>query len=214
MTPRPTTRSSRLAPFLAGAALALAIALPVSIVANPQDGADEPSGESMAEMMQKAQKLMAPGPHHEKLKPMLGDWETSFHLVQGDTVLPGSKGTAKISWLFDGRWLKVEGSSSMMGMPYEYFYIFGYDNFKKSYVAASVSTMDTALHTNEGDLTQHGDALISYGTIDEYLTGEHDKMVKSVWRFISDDEMVMEIHDLPIGEKNTKVVEIRYTRKD
>ncbi len=54
---------------------------------------------------------------------------------------------------------------------------------------------------------------MSYGTIDEYLTGEHDKMVKTVWRFISDDKMVLEIHDLPIGENNTKVVEITYTRK-
>ena len=52
-----------------------------------------------------------------------------------------------------------------------------------------------------------------YGTLDEYLTGEHDKMVKTIWRFISKDEMVMEVHDLHIGEKNTQVIEIRYTRK-
>ena len=48
--------------------------------------------------------------------------------------------------------------------------------------------------------------------LDEYLTGEHDKMVKSVFRFVSEDEMKLEVHDLPIGESNTKVVEITYTR--
>jgi hypothetical protein len=42
-----------------------------------------------------------------------------------------------------------------------------------------------------------------YGTLDEYLTGEHDKMVKSVWRFVSDDEMRLEVHDLAIGESNS-----------
>jgi hypothetical protein len=57
-----------------------------------------------------------------------------------------------------------------------------------------------------------GNALLSYGTIDEYLTGEHDKMVKYVWRFPSKDKMVLEIHDLPIGENNTKVLEFAYTR--
>ena len=32
-------------------------------------------------------------------------------------------------------------------------------------------------------------------------------------RFESPDRFVMEIHDLPIGEKNTKVVEIVYKRR-
>jgi hypothetical protein len=107
----------------------------------------------------------------------------------------------------------MRSSGSLMGMPIESFHMMGYDNFKQSYVSANVSTMDTALNTIEGDMDPGGRALIGYGTIDEYLTGEHDKAVKSVWRFISDDEMVLEIHDLAIGEKNTKVLELRYKRK-
>jgi hypothetical protein len=88
----------------------------------------------------------------------------------------------------------------------------GYDNFKQSYVTTMVSTMDTAMLHAEGDMDPSGKALLAYGTLDEYLTGEHDKMVKYVWRFVSDDEIVLEIHDLPIGEHNTKVVEITYSR--
>ena len=53
---------------------------------------------------------------------------------------------------------------------------------------------------------------IAYGTLDEYLTGEHDKMVKYVWRFTSPTQMVLEVHDLPIGENNTKVVEITFRK--
>jgi hypothetical protein len=98
-------------------------------------------------------------------------------------------------------------------MPYEAVSTLGYDNFKQSFVLSTVSSMDTAMHYAEGDLTQGGDALLVYGTLDEYLTGEHDKMVKTVFRFLSDDEMVMEVHDLPIGETNTKVVEFRFTRE-
>ena len=53
-----------------------------------------------------------------------------------------------------------------------------------------------------------------YGTIDEYLTGENDKAVKNVWRFPSDDRMILEVHDLAIGEENTKVVEVTFTRSE
>ena len=73
--------------------------------------------------------------------------------------------------------------------------------------------MDTIMIHQEGDMDPGGKALLMYGTLDEYLTGEHDKMVKTVFRFLSEDEIVMEVHDLPIGEKNTKVFEIRYKRR-
>ena len=127
--------------------------------------------------------------------------------------IPPDRGTATFSWLMEGRWLKLEATGSMMGAPAESFMILGYDNFKHSYVTVSVGTIDTAMLTSEGDLDPSGKALITYGTVDEYLTGEHDKMVKYVWRFVSDDEMVFEVHDLPIGERNTKVVEVTYQRQ-
>jgi hypothetical protein len=99
-----------------------------------------------------------------------------------------------------------------MGLQFEGYQLLGYDNFKMSFVSVGVSNFDTAMNRFEGDMTQDGKALISYGTIDEYLTGEHDKMVKYIWRFVSPDKIVMEVHDLPIGETNTKVFEIVHTR--
>jgi hypothetical protein len=53
---------------------------------------------------------------------------------------------------------------------------------------------------------------VEAGTLDLYLTGEHDKLVKSVWRFVDADTLLLEVHDLPIGEVDTKVFEIKYTR--
>jgi hypothetical protein len=127
--------------------------------------------------------------------------------------MPADKGVATISWLIEGRWLQLAGSGTQMGMPAQSFMILGYDNFKQSFVTAGVSSVDTALTTSEGDMDPSGKALITYGTLDEYTTGEHDKMVRYVWRFQSPDSMTLELHDLPIGEKNTKVVEITFKRK-
>ncbi len=166
----------------------------------------------MAEMMKRAKQFTDPGDHHKALERFLGAWDVETSLTMPGEREPG-KGSATFSWLMEGRWLKSELSGTIMGMPVESFSIIGYDNFKMSYVGATVSSMDTALLTYEGDMDPSGKALISYGTLDEYLTGEHDKMVKYVWRFPSEDRMVLEVHDLPIGENNTKVVEVAYTRR-
>jgi hypothetical protein len=54
--------------------------------------------------------------------------------------------------------------------------------------------------------------LIRYRTPNEYLTGEYDKMVKYVWRLQSASRIVLDVHDLAIGENNTKVLEIAFTK--
>jgi hypothetical protein len=111
------------------------------------------------------------------------------------------------------RWVQCELTSTMMGMAMRSLTWIGYDNFKMSYRFATVQNLDTALNTSEGDLDPSGKALITYGTIDEYLTGEHDKMVRYIWRFLSPDKLGFEVYDLPIGENNSKVLEYTFTRK-
>jgi hypothetical protein len=49
--------------------------------------------------------------------------------------------------------------------------------------------------------------------VDEPLTGEHDKRVELVHRLVSDERMIEEIHDLPIGEESTKVIAVVLTRR-
>ena len=173
----------------------------------------EMSPQDMAAMMEKAKAVTSPGEHHKLLERFLGDWDIEMRVFMGSQSMEPTKGSCTIEWLMEGRWIVTRSECSMLGRPFEAFSIMGYDNFKQSYVATDVSTIDTAMRRAEGDLDPGGKTLILYGTLDEYLTGEHDKMVKLVYRFKSDNEMLMEIHDLPIGEHNTKVVEISYTRK-
>jgi hypothetical protein len=169
--------------------------------------------DAMAEMMKKAAKYTQPGEHHELLERLVGEWDTEIALVMGGQRTPAEKGRASGSWLMDGRWVQMRGEGSMMGRPLDSYLLFGYDNFKQSYVSTAVSSMDTAMLRSEGDVDPHTGALILYGTLDEYLTGEHDKMVKYVWRFPDEDTIVHEVHDLPIGESGTQVVEIRFRRR-
>jgi len=196
--------------LLAGAVLASLLVPAFS--AGFVNQSDDPAAD-MAAMMAQAQRYTNPSEHHKLLERYLGEWDTETTLFMGGSATEPEKGTSKSEWLMEGRWIKTEFQGSMMGMSMRIVSIMGYDNFKMSYVVTSVNSMDTIMLHQEGDMDPGGKALLMYGTLDEYLTGEHDKMVKTVVRFLSDDEMVMEVHDLPIGETNTKVFEIRYKRR-
>jgi len=196
--------------FLSGAVCAavLSTAVHLGTVQDQGQGAP-PKPDDMAAMMAKAGKFTRPGKWHKELERFLGKWNTETRVAGMDK---GEKGTFEFSWLMQGRWLKGEGTGNFMGKPMQSFYLMGYDNFKQSYVTCAVNGMDTAMLHSEGDMDPGGKAILMYGTLDEYLTGEVGKMVKSVFRFESKDKIILEVHDLPIGENNTKVFEIVYTR--
>jgi hypothetical protein len=169
--------------------------------------------EEMRRVMEEVKQLRDPGPEHRLLGRFIGEWETGTRITMPGMPPDPDKGTVTCGWLLQDRWLECRFAGTMMGMPIEGLSLLGYDRFKKSYTFASVSSVDTAMFTAEGDLDPRSDALIVYGTMDEYLTGEHDKMVRYVWRFPSADEILLEVHDLAIGETGTQVVEVVYRRQ-
>jgi uncharacterized protein DUF1579 len=178
----------------------------------PQPG-KQPAGMSeMAAAMAKARRYTQPSEAHKTLERFLGKWTTESRIFMAGKPTPAEKGTSEFSWLMPGRWLKHESNGTIMGQPMKTFLVLGYDNFKMSYVSSQVTSLDTAMTHAEGDMDPGGKALLMYGTLDEYTTGEHDKMVRYVWRFPSADRMILEVHDLPIGENNTKVIEVVFTR--
>ncbi|MGQ0612652.1 MAG: DUF1579 domain-containing protein [Planctomycetaceae bacterium] len=177
--------------------------------------ARQPSPEEMAAMMKRWQESCTPGEPHQWLAQFVGTWDTTMKVTMGGpgTAAMESKGTAQTRWLVEGKWLSMESSSVMMKMPSKHFGTLGYDNFKRKFVQSYVDSMGTALYTSEGLRDRTGTVLTLYGAMDEPMTGEHDKPVKYVMRVLDNDRLVYEIHDLAIGEPNTMVVEITYTRK-
>lgn len=170
---------------------------------------------AMDEMMKKMMEIATPGEPHKFLNDFVGSWETATSVwMEGPSKPPTvTKGTAEVKWALGGRFLVQEAKGEMMGMPFEGMGITGYDNFNKKYVSFWVDNMGTAMYTSEGTSDQSGKVITFYGKMDEPTTGEHDKNVKYVSRIIDKDKHAFEIHDLAIGEPNTKVVEITYTRK-
>jgi hypothetical protein len=155
-----------------------------------------------------------PGPAHARLKEILGNYEVTLRMRMDPSKPPAeSKGTAEISWLVEGKWLLWKSSIDMFGQKVNSTTLVGYDNFKERYVTAKVDSLQTTLDTSSGHFDQSGDNLILWGTIDEPMTPEQDKLVRYIYRGFGQDKWTLEVHDMMIGESNTKVLEFEYARK-
>jgi len=159
-------------------------------------------------------QTMQPSAAHARLKELLGTYEVTMRMrmMPGEPAME-SKGTAEIGWFAEGKWLQSTWDIEMMGQAVRGIDHLGYDNFKERYVWCKVDSMQTSIQTASGHFDRSGDDLILWGTIDEPMTPEQDKQVKYVYRGFGKDTFTLEVHDMMIGESNTKVLEFVYARK-
>ena len=62
-----------------------------------------------------ARARMQPGPPHESLRQLVGDWTAKSALKLGDAPAEESEATAKISMILNGRFMSEEYKGVMMG---------------------------------------------------------------------------------------------------
>lgn len=194
-------------PTLVLAMLALAATSYLAVQQKPERFA-YPKPEDMQAGMARWMATFKPGPAHERLKELVGDWTVTMRMGGVE-----SQGSAKASWFVQGKWLQIDTQYSAMDQAILHRTTLGYDNFKQRYVASFVDSLQTTLNTASGLFGQSGDDLFLWGTIDEPMTPEQDKQVKYVYRGFGQDKWVLEVHDMMIGESNTKVLEFAYVRK-
>ncbi len=157
---------------------------------------------------------MQPGPAHARLSEILGKYDMTMRMWMAPGMPPSEeKGTAEFVWFAEGKWLQETWSMSMMGHPTKGVTVLGYDNFKERYVSTRFDSLQTCINGAFGHFDKSGDNLILWGTIDEPMTPEQDKQVKYVYRGFGQDKFVLEVHDMMIGETNTKVLEFEYSRR-
>jgi hypothetical protein len=161
----------------------------------------------------KAKRLAAPSAQHKLLERFLGKWATETRFYYFVKPTEPEKGTAEGTWLIKDRWLKLTWSGPYLARPAEGFMMIGYDNFRMNYVATSVTSLDTAMTRSVGDAIAEGEALLMYGTVDDYDSGEPDRVMKQVWRFVSPDKLVLEVYDMALGETGDKTVDITFIRQ-
>jgi hypothetical protein len=185
--------------------LAIIALAPVTGASGPSSSADDPQARWTA--------FSRPGPEHHALARFVGEWETTTRvwLEPGGEPYAESRGTASHRWLEEGRWLALESSGTVMGIPHHGFGMLGYDNFKKKYVGSFVDNISTSILAMEGSWSTPDEPLVMFGTVDEPLTGEHDRAVEYAFAFTGADTLTLRVFDLPRGAEN-QVLELRFTR--
>jgi hypothetical protein len=163
-------------------------------------------------MMEFWKKLATPGEPHKLFAGLAGSWTTTTK----EWMEPGkppteSTGTAEMKMLLDGRFLYQEYNSQMMGQPFSGIGIDAYDNMSKKYVTVWMDTMGTGIFIMEGTASADGKTITLKGSHPEPGGGRMTH--RAVWKIVDNNTQTFDMYGAHRGGKETKMLEITYTRK-
>lgn len=179
----------------------------------PGSATAQPGAPDMQAMMQKMMELATPGAPHQLLAKMAGKWSITTRMWTGGPVAPPteSKGTAEMAMILGGRFLSQEVRGDFNGMPFEGTGLYGYDNAQKKYISFWIDNMGTMMMTGLGTADSAGKVITYVSIYDDPMTGEKNKKIRQVLRFVSDDQIAFEMYDSQQG-KEFKSFDMTYNR--
>jgi hypothetical protein len=144
-----------------------------------------------------AQEFPKPGPEHEKLKELVGEWETVME-AGGEK----SKGKAVYRSICEGMWLESTFDGEVGGARFQGRGLDGYDQNKKKHVSVWVDSMASAPMHSEGNydpktklLVMTGDSVGPDGKPQKfkYTTERKDKdhMTFKMYMILPDGEEIL-----------------------
>ena len=188
--------------------------LALALIASPVMAKDKKQAKQMdpQAMMETYQKLATPGEPHKQFESLAGSWTTQTK----EWMEPGkppteASGSADMKMLLGGRYLQQEFTSEMMGQPYTGMGITGYDNLHKKHVSIWLDTMGTAPFMMEGTGGADGKTISLKGQHAE--PGGGHMTHRAVWKIVDDNTQTFDMYGTHHGGKDTKVLEITYSRK-
>jgi hypothetical protein len=190
--------------------LSVGLMIPASLAV-----ADEKKQEKQLDhqaMMEMYKKLGTPGEPHKQLASLAGKWSTKTKEWMDPNKPPmESTGTCEEKVLLDGRFLQQECTGNMMGQPFTGIGVTGYDNYTKKYVSTWMSSMGTGIFVMEGTGSADGKTVTLKGGHDDPTQGHMNH--RAMWKFVDANTQVFEMYTLGKEGKETKMMEITYTRK-
>ena len=183
---------------------------------NPPKGGRSEDGKSGADkqaMMKKAEEAGKPGPGHRALEHYVGEWKADVKCWMEPGSPPNvSQGTAKVSWVMNGRFLEEDFRGDMMGKPFRGRTVMGFDNVTQTYRSVWISDMQTSMFVTEGKAENGNKVLTLRGTTSCPMREQGEIPMKLVLRVLAPDKHIFEMFDESQGP-NVKTMEITYTRQ-
>jgi hypothetical protein len=155
-------------------------------------------------MMEEFKRLGTPGEPHKLLASLAGSWSTKTKewMEPGKPAME-STGSAEMKMLLDGRFLQQELTGDMMGQPYSGVGLLGYDNLRKRYVTTWIDSMGTG--------SADGKTITLKGR--HAMPGGGHMTHRAVWKIVDGNTQTFDMYGAHGHGKETKMMEITYTRK-
>jgi len=166
-----------------------------------------------ATMMKNWQAYMTPGEPQKMLAKSDGKWISEVTMWQKPDAPPQkSTGMCVNKMILGGRYQEGTNTGNMMGMPFEGRSITGYDNAKKVYVSSWIDNMGTGIMNMEGVWDDASKSIVMKGKgVDPMTMKESD--YREVFKIVDDNTQMMEMYGPGPDGKETKMMEIKFTRK-
>ncbi len=163
--------------------------------------------DQMMEMMMKASM---PGPMHELMKPLAGNWKTTARTWMKPGEPTVSEGTCESTWILGNRYLQSTYRGDMQGMPFEGYGLMGYDNQKQEFVSVWADNMGTGIAMSDGTADPTGKVLTMTTMMNDPETGK-PAPYKMVTKVTDENQYMMSMVSMKDGKEHTEM-EITYTR--
>jgi hypothetical protein len=164
--------------------------------------------DQMMEMMMKASM---PGPMHDLMKPMAGNWKTTAKSwMKPGTEPQVSEGTCESSWILGNRYLQSTYKGDMAGMPFEGWGLMGYDNQKQEFVSMWADNMGTGIAMSDGKADPSGKVFTMMTMMNDPETGKQVPY-KMVTKVMDENQYTMSMMNMKDGKEHMEM-EITYTR--
>jgi hypothetical protein len=194
----------------------IALAAVALFVAVPALAADSPPAMSAQQqaLMEKMTKAATPGPQHELLKKLAGEWDAKVKFqMDPSQPMQESQSSSTVKMLMDGRYCQEVASGQMMGAPFSGMGVTGYDNVLGKYVSTWIDNMGTGIMASQGTVDASGKVITWASTMSDPATGKPSK-ARMVTTIADDDHHTLEMFAVPPGgKKEMKTMTIEYTRK-
>lgn len=153
-----------------------------------------------------------PSDVHKMMAKSDGQWKGDVTMWMAPGQPPQhSTATSTNTMIMGGRYQQSIDKGNMMGMPFEGMNILGYDNGKKKFVSTWIDNIGTGMMNMEGTWDEATKSVMMKGKMyDPMMKKEMD--VRQVFKFIDDNNQMLEMYMVMPDGKEFKSMEIKYTR--
>jgi uncharacterized protein DUF1579 len=144
-----------------------------------------------------------PGPNHERLAALAGDWEVTTGLSKGEGPATETKGAATIRSVLGGRFIVEEQTGTIAGEAFTSWRLTGFNNLSNAYEATWTYTGSSAQMHLSGSANADGTKFTMAGGV-AVAGGKTDRYEVTV-EFSGPDRFLVTLHGETGGWVSTYV---------